>query len=235
MPVDFTPWSLTHALVLTCMALAICVGVRWRATRRTPEHRTQVDRAIGALLLGLWILINGWYVWPGHFVLAQSLPLHICDLVSLWAPLALLTNSRPARSLLYFWGIALCSQAYVTPTLTEGPALPAFWLFWGAHFIILFGVAYDLWARFFRPTQADLRLAVIASLFYAACIVPFDMISGTNYGYLGPSQPEQPTLIDYLGPWPVRVPVMIILGVSMMTIAYLPWRVLQPRAGAAAP
>jgi hypothetical protein len=51
---------------------------------------------------------------PGHLRWDKSLPLHICDLTRLLVPVALWTNHRAARAMLYFWGLGLSSQAFIT-------------------------------------------------------------------------------------------------------------------------
>jgi uncharacterized membrane protein YwaF len=57
------------------------------------------------------------------------LPLHICGLNGVIAPLALLTLNRWLRATLYFWAFGLTSQAFIQPNLTTGPAVPVFWCF----------------------------------------------------------------------------------------------------------
>lgn len=221
----FEPWSFAHALVMgSLLALAWRLTGLRRARSGDQSRQRRMDIGVGTVGLIVWLAVTLWWLMPANFRMDRSLPLHVCDLASLLGPVALLTSARPARAMLYFWGLGLCSQAFVTPTLTEGPAEIEFWLFWGAHAVILVSAVYDVAARGFRPTWEDLRLAFILSALYATCIVPFDMMTNSNYGYLGPGQPEQPTLIDVLGPWPARVPVIVALGYGVMTVIWLPWK-----------
>jgi len=50
-----------------------------------------------------------------------------------------------------------------------------------------------------------------------------------NYGYFGRETPARPTLVDALGPWPLRVLLMVVLGAVAMTLFQLPW-VVRRRA-----
>ena len=77
------------------------------------------------------------------------------------------------------------------------------------------------------------------ALAYGGLVLPLDVMFGVNYGYVGPTKPQKPTLIDALGPWPARV--FVIVGLTMVVFAMmtLPWqfsrrRGSQPRDLAAA-
>ena len=95
---------------------------------------------------------------------------------------------------------------------------------------LIVGVAiYVVAVRGFRPTFPDLRVAIGAGLAYVALVFPVDLLLEVNYGYLGQALPNQPTILDWLGPWPWRVVAMMALGVGVMVLLYLPWYRSGPR------
>jgi lipopolysaccharide transport system permease protein len=47
---------------------------------------------------------------------------------------------------------------------------------------------------------------------------------GLNYGYLGRSDPGQPTILDLLGPWPLRVVYLL----AALTVSYRDFRYVIP-------
>ena len=57
-----------------------------------------------------------------------------------------------------------------------------------------------------------------------------DAVFGLNYGYVGDTMPSRPTLLDVLGPWPLRVLFMMLLGAGGMTVLWLPWWFLDRSA-----
>ena len=58
---------------------------------------------------------------------------------------------------------------------------------------------------------------------YVAIILPIDILLDVNYGYVGPKTPRQPSLIDHLPDWPLRVLVIVVIGVAVMLLLTLPW------------
>jgi uncharacterized membrane protein YwaF len=46
---------------------------------------------------------------------------------------------------------------------------------------------------------------VLITLAYGGLVIPLNMLFGWNYGYAGQSTPDNPTLLDKLGPWPLRL------------------------------
>jgi uncharacterized membrane protein YwaF len=77
--------------VAACFALIVLVAWAGRALRaRDKEHRLRL--MLGGAVLGVWLAIQGWYLWPANFDPAVSWPLHVCDIAALVGPLALLTR-----------------------------------------------------------------------------------------------------------------------------------------------
>ncbi|MGQ0538935.1 MAG: TMEM164-related integral membrane acyltransferase, partial [Gemmatimonadaceae bacterium] len=114
-------------------------------------------------------------------------------------------------------------QAILTPDLESGPAKHAFWIFWLMHVLIVGGAVYALVVRGYRPTRRDCGFAIAVGWLWLAIVFGLNLLTGENYGYLGPAKPSQPTLIDVLGPWPLRVLWMGLLGTAAMALLQLPW------------
>lgn len=219
----FRPFSPTHAAVVCAFLVLVTALITFR--RRTSGSAGMLmDRWLGILAAGAFVVTNGWPLLPGNFRLDWSLPLHGCDVSLLFVPIVLLTNWGPARALLYFWGLGLNTQGMITPDLQDGPARVGFWTFWLAHCTIVGGALYDV-ARGYRPTWRDYRLALVACVAYVAVVLPLDLALGVNYGYIGRGTPGQPTIVDALGPWPWRVGIMFALAAAAMALLMTPWAV----------
>ena len=234
----FHPFSPLHAAVVaTFVALTVgCVALR-RRLRRSGDVRLpdRLDRAIALATAAAWAFTTFVPLWPPIYQHSWSLPLHVCDVTVLAVPVALATCWRPARAVAYFWGIGLSSQGLFTPDLQDGPARLGFWLFWANHFAVVGGALYDVAARGYRPAWKDFGVAVGLGVAYVALVLPFDLLTGLNYGYLGRTAPGQPTLVDVLGPWPGRVGVMVALAIAVMLLLMLPWEVAPRRCGGSSP
>lgn len=219
----FHPFTPMHALSAgVCIALmfaAALLGRRWRESAR--ERRLRV--AWGWGIVAVQTLALAWWLLPANFTLRNSLPLHLCDLAVWAAAVAMLAGARWARTLLYFWGIGLSTQAFFTPTLNEGPGSPIFWLFWIGHTQIVGSAVYDVLARGYRPAVSDLAVGSVATLLWAAAAIAANLALGVNYGYLGPSSPSRPTVVDALGPWPLRVVWMVLLTQTLFVALWAVW------------
>ena len=62
---------------------------------------------------------------------------------------------------------------------------------------------------------------------YVAIVLPIDLATGWNYGFVGPGRPEVPTIVDLLGPWPLRLVFIAAIAAGAMAIALLPWVLLR--------
>ena len=227
---NFEPFSPLHGLIILLFmaltALLILVG-----RRLDPPARSRMERALGVVMIALWIFSNGWWLLPPRLDPSRSLPLQVCDITSLLAGIVLLTPRRPLRALLYFWGIGMSLQALLTPEIAFEPNTIWFWLFWLSHAAIIGIAIYDIAARGFRPTWQDFRLAVVVGLVYLAVVFTINLIFGYNYGYVGNARPGEASIIDFLGPWPQRVVLMSALVIGLMAVLMLPWHFSQKRRG----
>ena len=97
----FVPYGGLHALAVAVCALLIAAPTL--LARALPREAEVVfRRMLAALAVCYWLAYNAWWNWHG-VDLRTGLPLHICDVNGLIAPLALLTGWRWARATLYFW------------------------------------------------------------------------------------------------------------------------------------
>jgi len=241
--VGFSPFGATHALAagvaLGGMIAWIAAGAR---LRRADAAR---ERSLVRVVAVLWLLQQAfstlWWLLPANFDPGASLPLHLCDVVGWLGPFALLMDDRPSarwlRTCLYFWGIGLSSQAFITPTLEHGPADTRFWLFWISHTLIVGGAAYDAIVRGYRPHARDLLVAIGCSAAWAVPMVALNAATGFNYGYLGPEL-DGTTILNALPGWPWRPLAMGTIVAVLFSILWAIWPITAAltarRRGAAA-
>lgn len=159
---------------------------------------------------------------PGEWNLQTSLPFQLCDLAWMFAVFALWTRSRLASTITYLWGITLTTQGMLTPDLASDFPEPRFLMFWGMHVLIV-------WASFFLvlglrilPTWHTYRQTVAITLGWAISAYVFNVVAGTNYGYLN-RLPKSSSLLDYLGPWPLFVVLEIAIVVTVWAMLTWPW------------
>jgi hypothetical integral membrane protein (TIGR02206 family) len=224
----FWPYSATHLCVVLAFMLLVTAMVlmrRYEGVADVPPRRRLMDKIAGWIGLGAALFVQVATLWPSRFAVQTALPLHICDLVMFAAPLALLLRWRRLRTIAYFWGLGLSSLSFIYPDLQFGPADFQFWVFWSGHATIIGTALYDFTARGFRPNWRDWRFAVGSTLLYAAVIFPIDAYWRLNYGYIGKGLQGRQTMADFLGPWPWRVGLMLVMAVLTMLLLLLPWAI----------
>ena len=226
---SFQSFSSQHLITVAGFALVVTLAILGARRIRNGAVLRRVEIAVAAIAAALWIGIVIWGFSPGRYNPSWSYPINICDLVALVAPIAFVRPQRNWHALLYFWGFSLSTQALLTPDLVSGPSTLAFWIFWLMHVLIVGGAVYILVVRGYRPTWRDCFFAIGMAWVWLILIFVLNWVTGYNYGYVGNAKPSQPTLIDYLGPWPLRVLWMGLLGSAAMLLLQLPWALRRPR------
>jgi len=228
----FHPFTPTHYLTTgTYLTLMLALVLLGRALRNTPHQRT-LERAWFSFVLIIQAFNIIFWSTPPRLQLASSLPLHICDLAGIFAVFTTLSwlrenritdhsIARTLRTIMFFWGIGLSTQAFITPVITDGPSSVRFHIFFLSHFTIVATPLYDFLVRRYRPTARDLGIILLVTLVYGALIIPLNAATGWNYGYAGNTKPENPTLIDKLGPYPLRLLWMLFIVTGLYAILTL--------------
>ena len=232
----FVPYTGLHvATVLGCVALVALVVVVGRNVATAQAERL-LRRSIAVFGLAVWVIYNAAWNWHGIDIY-EGLPLQLCDVGGVVAPLALLTLNPWPRAALYFWASTLTTQAFIQPTVIQGPTNLLFWCFWIAHTVIVGCAVYDLVVLRFRPGRADLGRAYAVSAAYLAVVVAINAALGSNYGYVGNPPPGHaiPAFVAMLGPWPGRALIVVVLAGLSFALALLPWMTRGRRPRAASP
>jgi hypothetical integral membrane protein (TIGR02206 family) len=206
-----------------------CVlGRRWRDARPDLEQRLAFGWGGFLICVNLWSIV--YWSLPGTFDVRESLPLQLCDIACLLAPLVYMTAWRWPRTLLYFWGIGLSTQAFLTPTLQEGPGHMKYYLFWLVHLGIVGTAIYEVVVRRYRPQLRDLLVATAISIGYLGAMLVVNPLTDGNYGYVANTRPDRPTIIDKLGPWPGRVAILTAIVLAIFTALWGAWRLVPRKA-----
>jgi hypothetical integral membrane protein (TIGR02206 family) len=232
---DFAALTPLHGLTVACLALAVALlAVAGRRLAGTSSQRAY-ERTLAAGVAALWL---GYQVYDGlvsGWSFRYSLPLDLCDLAACVAGVTFWAPGRTRHALAWFWGMALSTQAVLTPDLAAGPATLAFWAFWLYHAFVVGAAVYVVAVRGFRPEWRDLQVAVGAGVAYAVAAFSLDAAFDLNYGYFGRRNPGTATLLDYLGPWPLRAVWMVLIAIAGMWCCWVPWRVASAMRGGGRP
>ncbi len=241
--VDFEPYSLQHVatalLFGAAMFIGMLVGRKWRGT---PSER-QWRLAWGWTALVTQSIELTWWCWPGRFNIEVSLPLAMCDLMAWLASIWLLSRDGSRAQyllgvMLYYGGLCLSSQAFLTPILREGEGMGTlrYWFFFIGHTHIVGAALYALIVLGWRPDWRSWRTAVFCGIVYVIMAVAANMIIGgnANYGFLGKKE-TQPAVVKLAGPYPWKILWMGMVVTSLFALATLPWILAHRWKRAAAP
>ena len=230
-PPQFVLFSLLHWTMLSGIVAAACGWVAWARTHPSRARRHRAEEMVAYANLALWIVIRLYLLMPRQFKWSIWIPLGMCDIVTLLVSLKLLRpQSRWLSIALYFGGVGLCTNALITPDLKEGPLEFEFWAFWLRHAAIMVVAIYDLAVWNFRPNWNDWKRACVSGLGYVALVTAVNVAFKVNFGFLGDSLPGNPSVLDFLGPWPLRLLWVIAFVAVLWALMVAPWRLLaRPR------
>lgn len=209
-----------HVGALAVIAVAITVLVV--AARRSPGAWL---KALAVVLLldevSWWLYVAAGGGTPGER--AQPLPLQLCDVAIFIAAAALWTRHQLLVELLYFWGLAGTLQALLTPDLPQHfPSYPYFQYYVAHGGVVGAALLLVVGMRLYPRPWAVVRVLGL-TFAYAAIVGLVDLLTGSDYMYLR-AKPPSPTLLDFLGPWPVYILSAAVIGLGLFAVLDSPFR-----------
>jgi hypothetical integral membrane protein (TIGR02206 family) len=208
------------------MIIAAAVTLSWLCRERRLPVRTV------RLALGWGIAANELVWWVFRYshegIHLTNLPLQLCDL-TVWTTVVACLTMRPAVvEFTYFAGIAGSAMAILTPDLwVPWPSYPAVYFFL-AHGGVLVACAVLIFGRIAALRQGAVWRAFALVAAYAIFVGAFNARFGTNYMYLS-RKPATPSLLNWLGPWPLYLVGGAVVGLLFFWLLWLPVRPLAGR------
>lgn len=157
----------------------------------------------------------------------DNLPLHLCSISTWMAVIACLTLAPAAVEFAYFEGLAGATLALINPDLPgrvkANPVSYEAIRYFIEHGGIVIAVSALLFGRIVTLRPGALLRGHNMWFAYGMFLLGFNWLFGTNYLYLS-RKPLHPSLLDYLGPWPLYLVAGELVAVVLFWLLWLPFR-----------
>ena len=202
-----------HIGAVIATGAACAAAVRWPAPR------------LLAVIIGATYLVeHASFVVRGDWEADFNLPLHLTDVVTIVAVLALWTRRPLLVELTWFWGLTASLQAVLTPDLgsAEFPEL-LWWTFFITHSGAVVAAVMLVIGCGITPRPGAVKRVFVATLVVAVAAAIGNLLTGGNYMWLR-EKPEAGSLLDYLGPWPWYIGSAALLALLLFALLDAPYR-----------
>jgi hypothetical integral membrane protein (TIGR02206 family) len=217
----FETFGTSHVAMLALFVLGIWPVIALGRHYRGRPESLRVSRAFAVLIPCFTIPLQVIDFMPGNYDLQTTLPLQLCDFAWIAAVVALWTHRPTAVALTYYWGLALTTQALITPALNLDFPDPKFIAYWGMHLLIVWAAIFLTFGLGLHPTWREFWRAVTITAAWAVTVFLVNLVLGTNYGFL--NRKPATSVLDLLGPWPLYVVVEVALVATVWALMTWPW------------
>jgi len=162
----------------------------------------------------------------GQWNYTWSLSLNLCDLTFFAVLFSLISQRQWVWEAAYFWAMGGSLQALLSPDLIETFPSYIFVKFYLTHGLILIGVIFLAAGCGRMIYRASLIRVFWLTNIVCAFVGMFNLVFNTNYSYLC-GKPSQPSLLDYLGPWPYYLLSLEGILVVFLLIYFMPYFIFE--------
>ena len=219
--------ELGHLISIVFFVVLIIWTIYMAKSFKKKEKEKNFLLGFSIIAILFWLYMQVWYLLPENYDPFKSFPLHVCDLLLPIGIIGINIKNRWIKATTFYWSIGFATQAFITPTVYEGPNTMRYWLFWISHSIIIFNSVYLLIVHKYKGSYKDAIKASLSAIIYLIIILPINLLNDWNYGYVGNMPSEKPSIIDLLGPWPLRILWMFLIMVLLFMLITIPFIILD--------
>ncbi|MCP8615242.1 YwaF family protein [Salirhabdus salicampi] len=225
----FVLFSSTHILTMAVI-LALCIGMylfRKQLKRGLPNKIFRFGMA--TILIISEISLIWWLLTVGDWSLQYSLPLHLSSLSLFLSSILLITRNYRLFEFTYFVGIGSAFQVMLTPDI-QAYTFPHFRYihFFVSHGGIAIANLFMVLVEGYRPTFKSIFKAFLYVNCYSLFIFIVNVVIDGNYMYIM-RKPMNPSVFDYLGPWPYYIIPLEIITLATFLLLYVPFYIRKIR------
>lgn len=215
-------FSPSHLLPILFIALMGVVCIMSANTYLSERGKTLLGTAF-AMIAALGVLIRIWALYlDGDFTIQTELPLHLCRVLGLAAPVIMYFRNRKHLGVMYFLVLAGTLQANITPDVDGDFPTIRYITYWMMHSALIVLPFYTIYVYKLRITWDDLKRSFFYINVYFLLISLFNWLTGSNYFYTC-NKPVSASLLDYFGQWPYYIGVTYCIGIVLLLLLYFPW------------
>ena len=219
----FVIFGNAHLITLfTIIAIAIVFPLIVK--KRPVSQVILITKIMGVSLISLEFIKPLMWHYSMNFPWIELVPIHMCNLSTLFIGIFLITKKRLFFEVAFFWGIGGGINALITPDIPNSFPDPQYILFFFGHGLLIIAIAYACISLANRPTLNSVKNGIYFSLITLPVIYFINKILGppANYWYLG-SKPVGDSILNLFPAPPLHIPVLIIIGVILFILIYSPY------------
>ena len=211
---------------IVTLIIIISIAFIFPATIKNKSHEEKllVAKILGCSAICLELIKPFIWHYAMDFPWARLIPIHMCNLSTIFIGIFLLTEKRLFFEVSFFWGIGGGINALLTPDVPKAFPDPQYILFFFGHGLLIVAIVFACLSLKNRPTLASVKNGIIFSLVVLPVIYIVNKIIGppANYWYLG-VKPVGESLLDLFPDPPMHIPVLIFLGIIVFYLIYSPY------------
>lgn len=219
----FLIFGISHIATLVFI-IAIAFLLPASIKNRKFEDKIFIGKIVGFFAIFLELVKPFIWHYSMNFAWIELIPIHMCNLSTLFIGIFLLTKKRLFFEVSFFWGIGGGLNALLTPDIPNNFPDPHFILFFVGHGFLMVAIAYASISLKNRPTLNSVKNGIYFSLVSLPMIYIINELLGpeVNYWYLA-SKPEGESLFNLFPDPPMHIPALIIIGTILFFVIYSPY------------
>ena len=223
---EATPFIIFGNSHLVTLFIIISIAIALPITLKNSENEQKifVGKLMGLSAILLELIKPFIWHYSMDFPWSELLPIHMCNLSTIFIGIFLITKKRLFFEVSFFWGIGGGLNALLTPDVPKNFPDPQYILFFVGHGFLLIAIFFACLGLKNRPTLKSVKNGIYFSFVVLPVIYITNILIGppANYWYLG-VKPVGESLLNFFPEPPFHIPLLILLGIIVFYLIYSPF------------
>lgn len=211
---NFTP---EHWWALILFSLFIYAIVKWSIKGLSAKNKQSIFILLSFIPLAALLLRTIMDYSVRELSLQEDLPLHLCRVLSLVAPVIVLWGKQKPLKVFYILVLAGVTNAMITADIVYGFPHYGYFLYWIYHGSLVLLAFYGILVFRTRLNLKDGLIAFISVNVYFFFVHLLNVALEANYMY-SRFKPERKSVMDLLGEWPTYLLWLEVMAFLLILI-----------------
>lgn len=217
----------TLAHILPILIAAIFTLILFRISKEIKQSSREKIIHMMSIFISLSVIVFHIYKLSlGNYNVKTDLPLYLCSFLGLTIPIFTFFKRNWMYEILLFWIIGGTLQAIITPDIPVGFPSFEFFRYWIVHLGLVVLILYANQVFNFKLNIKSVFKSILALQLYVVFMMLINYVLKSNYFYLN-AKPESPSLLDYMGEWPIYIVVGQLILIPYFLLIYFPFYLNQ--------
>lgn len=218
----FALWGLSHAMPVLIFIAVTTISIMYGKKLTSRLQKKKLLLALSLIPFFAFALYTIIHLVKDTYTIQNDLPIHICRVLALAAPIVYWKENKFWTGIFYFWILVGTFNAVIAADIRHDFPHWNYFVYFAMHTGLITLPLYNCIVLGHRIRKVDIWNAFWVANIFLLLTMALNFAISSNYMFTR-HKPVVASMMDVMGPWPWYLVVLQFVAVTLFVIVYLPF------------